>query len=125
MEDQKILYEVKDKIAWITLNRPESLNAVNREMVKQIVDHCREANEDRNVQIVIFKANGERAFSVGGDIKDRARANAAASTTEPESPLVLARRVTPLRRERRRRRSQRSTRSQWLCFMAMSWARAS
>lgn len=84
----KVLYEVKDKIAWITLNRPESLNAVNREMVKQIVDYCREANEDRNVQIVIFKANGERAFSVGGDIKDRARANAAA-TSEAESPLVL------------------------------------
>ena len=87
--EEKVLYEVKDKIAWITLNRPESLNAVNREMVKQIVDYCREANEDRNVQIVIFKANGERAFSVGGDIKDRARANAATSTTEPESPLVL------------------------------------
>jgi enoyl-CoA hydratase len=89
MADEKVLYEVKDKIAWITLNRPESLNAVNREMVKQIVDYCREANEDRNVQIVIFKANGERAFSVGGDIKDRARANAAALATEPESPLVL------------------------------------
>jgi enoyl-CoA hydratase len=87
--EEKVLYEVKDKIAWITLNRPESLNAVNREMVKQIVDYCREANEDRDVQIVIFKANGERAFSVGGDIKDRARANAAVSTTEPESPLVL------------------------------------
>ena len=65
MEDQKILYEVKDKIAWITLNRPESLNAVNRDMVKLMVGYCREANEDRNVQIVIFKANGERAFSVG------------------------------------------------------------
>jgi enoyl-CoA hydratase len=89
MAEEKVLYEVKDKIAWITLNRPESLNAVNREMVKQIVDYCRDANEDRNVQIVIFKANGERAFSVGGDIKDRARANATASTTEPESPLVL------------------------------------
>ena len=89
MEDQKVLYEVKDKIAWITLNRPESLNAVTREMVKLIVGYCREANEDRNVQIVIFKANGDRSFSVGGDIKDRARANAAAPAEEPESPLVL------------------------------------
>ena len=89
MADDKVLYEVKDKIAWITLNRPESLNAVNRDMVKQIVDYCREANENRNVQIVIFKANGARAFSVGGDIKDRARANAAVADVEPESPLVL------------------------------------
>jgi enoyl-CoA hydratase len=87
--DEKVLYEVKDQIAWITLNRPESLNAVNREMVAAIVDYCKQANEDRKVQIVIFKANGERAFSVGGDVKDRARANAAASGTEAESPLVL------------------------------------
>jgi enoyl-CoA hydratase len=88
MEDQKILYEVKDKIAWVTLNRPESLNAVNREMVKSIVGYCREAEEDPNVQVVIFKANGERAFSVGGDIKDRARLNAASAVEQTESPLV-------------------------------------
>jgi len=87
MSDEKVLYEVKDKIAWITLNRPESLNAVNRDMVKSMVGFCRDAEEDSNVQVVIFKANGERAFSVGGDIKDRARQNAAA-TEVTESPLV-------------------------------------
>ena len=74
MAEEKVLYEVKDKIAWITLNRPESLNAVTREMEKLIVDYCREANDDRNVQVVIFRANGEKAFSVGGDIKDRCAA---------------------------------------------------
>ncbi|HMA81848.1 MAG TPA: enoyl-CoA hydratase/isomerase family protein, partial [Candidatus Binatia bacterium] len=88
MADDKVLYEVKDKIAWITLNRPESLNAVNRDMVKAIVAYCREAEEDRNVQVVILKANGERAFSVGGDIKDRARLNAAVAAEPAESPLV-------------------------------------
>ena len=87
MSDEKILYEVKDKIAWITLNRPESLNAVNRDMVKAIVGFCRDAEEDRNVQVVIFKANGERAFSVGGDIKDRVRQNAL-EVEQVESPLV-------------------------------------
>jgi len=87
MADEKVLYEVKDKIAWITLNRPESLNAVNRDMVKAVVGFCREAEEDPTVQVVIFKANGERAFSVGGDIKDRARQNAMA-VEQAESPLV-------------------------------------
>ena len=88
MSDEKVLYEVKDKIAWITLNRPESLNAVSRDMVKSIVGYCRRAEEDREVQVVILKANGERAFSVGGDIKDRARLNAAAAAEPAESPLV-------------------------------------
>ena len=87
MPDEKVLYEVKDRIAWITLNRPESLNAVNRDMVKSIVEFCRRAEEDHYVQIVIFKGNGERAFSVGGDIKDRARQNAVAAE-QSESPLV-------------------------------------
>lgn len=89
MEDHKVLYEVKDKIGWITLNRPESLNAVNRDMVKLIVEYCRRAEEDRGVQVVIFKANGERAFSVGGDIKDRARINASETAEPGESPLIL------------------------------------
>lgn len=87
MADEKVLYEVKDRIAWITLNRPESLNAVNRDMVKSIVEFCRRAEENHDVQIVIFKGNGERAFSVGGDIKDRARQNAVAAE-QSESPLV-------------------------------------
>jgi enoyl-CoA hydratase len=88
MPDDKILYEVQGKIAWITLNRPESLNAVNREMVKAIVDYCHHAEEDPTVQVAIFKANGERAFSVGGDIKDRARNNAI-EIEQQDSPLAL------------------------------------
>ncbi|MGH7828054.1 MAG: enoyl-CoA hydratase/isomerase family protein [Candidatus Binatia bacterium] len=87
MESQKVLYGVKDKIAWITLSRPESLNAVNQEMQKDIIKFCRIANEDREVQVVIFKGAGERAFSVGGDIKDRAKANAEAGAGR-ESPLA-------------------------------------
>jgi len=88
MADEKVLYEVKDQIAWITLNRPESLNAVNRDMVKAIVGYCRDAEDDPGVQVVIFKANGERAFSVGGDIKDRAQQNAAEAAGPVESPLI-------------------------------------
>jgi enoyl-CoA hydratase len=69
----KVLYEVKDKIAWIILNRPESMNAVNREMQQDFIRFCQEANDDKDVQVVIFRGNGEKAFSVGGDLKDRAR----------------------------------------------------
>ena len=88
MADEKVLYEVKDKIAWITLNRPESLNAVNRDMVKSIVGYCREAEEDPNVQVVIFKANGERAVLRRRRHQRSGAANAPAVEPEPESPLV-------------------------------------
>src|ERR671919_1771518 len=88
MADNNVLYEVKGKTAWITLNRPESLNAVNQEMQKYLIEYCRQANEDPEVQVVIFNGTGEKAFSVGGDIRDRARANAEALTA-PESPLVI------------------------------------
>jgi enoyl-CoA hydratase/carnithine racemase len=84
---EKVLYQVKDQIAWITLNRPESMNAINQEMRDSIIKYCRMADEDRDVQVVIFKGAGERAFSVGGDIKDRARANAEAVAVT-DSPLV-------------------------------------
>jgi enoyl-CoA hydratase/carnithine racemase len=73
MEEQKVLYEVKDQIAWIVLNRPESLNAVNQEMQKDLIGFCQQGNEDPAVQVVIFRGEGEKAFSVGGDLKDRAR----------------------------------------------------
>ncbi|HXG52904.1 MAG TPA: enoyl-CoA hydratase-related protein [candidate division Zixibacteria bacterium] len=86
METQKILYETRDRIAWITLNRPESLNAVNREMQRELIRCCQLANQDPEVQVVIVRGAGERAFSVGGDLKDRARANEAAAEAR-RSPL--------------------------------------
>lgn len=86
MEGQKVLYEIKDAIAWITLNRPESMNAVNQQMRNDIINFCQQANEDREVHVVIFKGAGEKAFSVGGDLKDRARANETPETAA-SSPL--------------------------------------
>jgi enoyl-CoA hydratase len=89
MEGQKVLYEVKDQIAWIVLNRPESMNAVNQDMQKEIIKFCGQANQDNDVRVVIFRGEGEKAFSVGGDIKDRARGAAEATKLSPlESRLA-------------------------------------
>jgi enoyl-CoA hydratase/carnithine racemase len=70
--ENKVFYQVRDKIAWIILNRPESMNAVDQEMQKEIIRFCAEADGDRDVQIVIFRGEGDKAFSVGGDLKARA-----------------------------------------------------
>jgi enoyl-CoA hydratase/carnithine racemase len=72
MEDEKVLYAVKGQIAWIVLNRPASMNAVDQDMQKEIIGFCRRANEDANVQVVIIRGEGDKAFSVGGDLKARA-----------------------------------------------------
>jgi enoyl-CoA hydratase/carnithine racemase len=72
MDFQTITFEVRDQIAWITLNRPESMNAINRQMTSELVDVCRQAEDDSAVRVAIFTGAGERAFSAGMDLKERA-----------------------------------------------------
>jgi enoyl-CoA hydratase len=72
MEFQAIIYEVKNQIAFITFNRPESMNAINRQMTRDLVEACRQIEEDSGIRIAIFTGAGERAFSAGMDLKERA-----------------------------------------------------
>ena len=62
-----VLYEVKNRIAYITLNRPDKRNALNDEMTKQLHASFLKANEDKNVKLVILKAHG-KAFCAGADL---------------------------------------------------------
>src|SRR2546426_7087026 len=72
MEFRTILFEVRDQIAWVTFNRPESMNAINRQMTRELIEACRQAEEDSGIRIAIFTGAGERAFSAGMDLKERA-----------------------------------------------------
>ncbi len=72
MDFQTILFETRDQIAFITLNRPDSLNAMNRQMTRELVDVCQQVDEDSGVRVVIFTGAGEKAFSAGMDLKERA-----------------------------------------------------
>lgn len=65
---QAILFEVKDNVAYITLNRPEKFNSFNREMALQmqaVLDDCK----SENVRAVYITGNG-KAFSAGQDISE-------------------------------------------------------
>ena len=86
MSNDKVLYEVREQTAWITLNRPEALNAINEEMRGLIIEFCARAEADRDVQVVLFRGAGEKGFTVGGDLKERARRNAEPAA-EQASPL--------------------------------------
>ena len=72
MEFQNILFEVRGQIGFVTFNRPESMNAINRQMAKDLVEACNQIEEDGAIRIAIFTGAGERAFSAGMDLKERA-----------------------------------------------------
>jgi len=63
-------YEKKDSIAWVTLNRPETLNAVNLQMRDELWEVLHALREDPEVAVAIFRGAGERAFSAGADISE-------------------------------------------------------
>jgi enoyl-CoA hydratase len=64
----QILYEVKDRVAVITLNRPEAANAQTMELLDALDAAWSRAAGDEEVRVVVLKANG-RHFSSGHDIK--------------------------------------------------------
>ena len=64
----QINYEVSEKIATITLNRPDKLNAYTRTMAGEIADAMDRADGDDGVRAVIFTGAGERAFCAGADL---------------------------------------------------------
>jgi enoyl-CoA hydratase/carnithine racemase len=68
MTYETILYDVEDRIATITFNRPERYNAVNRQMVKELNDAYYRAEHDDQVWTLIVTATG-RAFCSGADVE--------------------------------------------------------
>jgi enoyl-CoA hydratase/carnithine racemase len=72
MDFQTILYQSRDQIAFVTFNRPDSLNAMNRQMTRELVDVCQQVEEDSGIRVAIFTGAGEKAFSAGMDLKERA-----------------------------------------------------
>ena len=67
MDYKNLILTKEDGIATITLNRPEKLNALNQEMVDELVKACGEVEEDNEVRVVIITGAGS-AFCSGGDL---------------------------------------------------------
>ena len=62
-----VLYSKEGQVAYITLNRPDRLNAVSPELVRDWLAAITEAEEDDDVKVIVFKGAG-RAFSAGADL---------------------------------------------------------
>ena len=73
-KEEVVLYEVREQKAYITLNKPESGNCVNRMMTEPLYRAFSEAEADEKVRAVIFRGKG-CAFCTGGDVPRMGRLN--------------------------------------------------
>ncbi|MDH5482261.1 MAG: enoyl-CoA hydratase-related protein [Candidatus Bathyarchaeota archaeon] len=69
MELKNTLYEKKDGIALITINRPAALNALDEETVLGLLSRLQDAEKDDNIRVVVITGAGEKAFCAGLDLK--------------------------------------------------------
>ena len=76
MEFKNLLIETVDNVATLTVNRPQSLNALNSEVLEELECALYELNLDAGVKAVVLTGAGEKAFVAGADIKEMAEMNA-------------------------------------------------
>jgi len=71
MAYEHILTETEDGVGIITLNRPDKLNAMNRQLGKELHQEIKRMDGDDGVGCIVITGAGERAFSAGGDIQEQ------------------------------------------------------
>ncbi|MHC1635232.1 MAG: enoyl-CoA hydratase/isomerase family protein [Candidatus Methanospirareceae archaeon] len=67
---ENIIYEKKEAVATITLNRPKALNALNTPLMTELQDALRDAEADENIRVIVITGAGEKAFCAGADIPE-------------------------------------------------------
>ena len=98
---ETVLYEKRDKIVTITLNRPDSLNSINRQLRQELADAIVEFDGDSEARVGIVTGAG-RAFCAGRDLKERANDNAegrqarAGDSMYPDRPYMWPQTWKPL-----------------------------
>ncbi len=69
MNYECLLYDVKDRIALVTFNRPKVLNALNPQVIDELDDVCARVESDDSISALILTGSGDKAFVAGADIK--------------------------------------------------------
>jgi enoyl-CoA hydratase len=72
MAFENLLYEKRDGIGYVAVNRPEKLNALNRKTMDELYDCFQEIERDAEVRVIILTGAGEKAFVGGADINELA-----------------------------------------------------
>ena len=67
---ENILFEKKDGVAYLTLNRPDRLNALNSAVLKELDEALAEIDGDAEIRVLVVKGAGEKALAAGADITE-------------------------------------------------------
>ncbi|HRP59576.1 MAG TPA: enoyl-CoA hydratase/isomerase family protein, partial [Vicingus sp.] len=70
MAYNNIIIEKKEKLAVLTINRPNQLNALNKETISELSNAFKTLEADKSVRVIIITGSGEKAFVAGADIKE-------------------------------------------------------
>ncbi len=70
-----IIYEVKDQVAWITINRPRVLNSFREQSLDEMIDAFKSTREDPSIACAVVTGAGDKSFSAGGDFYAMKRLN--------------------------------------------------
>jgi dihydroxynaphthoic acid synthetase len=84
--ESTVIYESKGKICYVTLNRPQVFNALNRQLVNDLISALERAESENDVRVIILKGAG-KAWCAGGDLEELLELSAG-SATERRSYLI-------------------------------------
>lgn len=73
----RVRYEKKDRVARVTLDRPDVLNAMDLRMHAELAEIWDDVEADDDIRVAVLTGAGDRAFSVGQDLKERAHRDGA------------------------------------------------
>ncbi|MDT4989826.1 MAG: hypothetical protein QOI74_3920 [Micromonosporaceae bacterium] len=65
-----VTYVVRDGVAWVTINRPEARNSLNKAVRDGLFDAVHTFNGDATAQVLVLTGAGDKAFCAGGDLKE-------------------------------------------------------
>lgn len=68
-----VTYEVRNSVAWLTIDRPAARNSLNKAVREGLFDGVRRFNTDDDAKVLVLTGSGDKAFCAGGDLKEMAR----------------------------------------------------
>ena len=89
-DNPHVIYEKKGQIAYLTMNRPERMNALGRDISRGLQQGVTDFRNDPEMRVLIITGAGDRAFCAGGDLKEMADRSRSGEPTIPATATEVA-----------------------------------